>query len=243
MVATAVSRHYLGDAPAFEMPGFELMSWVDLPAYVVLGVLVGLISVAYVRSLYWTEDAVERLPFPQPLKPLLGAVPLGLLALAFPQIWGIGYDSMVEALNGGLVWSLMLGLVAVKLLAVNLTLGTGFSGGIFAPALFLGAMFGGAYGGVLPDWVPGDPGGFALVGMAAMVAASTRGPLMAILILFEMTGEYAIILPLMLACIVATLVSQQLMPDSIFTMKFSRAAARSTTAARAPSSRAGTCRT
>ncbi len=221
VVATAVSRHYLGDNPAFPVPHFAIGDWIELPAYVVLGVLVGLVSLVYVKTLYWSEDRFEKLRFPEPLKPLLGAVPLGLLAVFFPQVYGIGYDSMVQALNGDMVWTLMLALVVVKLVAVNLTLGSGFSGGIFAPALFLGGMLGGAFGGAVQPWVPGSPGGFAMVGMAAMVAASTRGPITAILILFEMTGEYAIILPLMLACIVATLVSQSFMKDSIFTLKFS----------------------
>lgn len=220
VVATAVGRHHLGDHPAFPVPGFHIGDWMELPAYVVLGLVVGVVSVVYVKTLYWTEGRFERLRFPEPLKPLLGAVPLGLLAVAFPQIYGIGYGSMVEALNGDIVWPLMLALVAVKLVAVNLTLGSGFSGGIFAPALFLGGMMGGAFGGAVHAWVPGSPGGFAMVGMAAMVAASTRGPITAILILFEMTGEYAIILPLMLACIAATLVAQRIMPESIFTLRF-----------------------
>ena len=222
VVATAVSRHYLGDVPAFPVPEFVIGNWIELPAYAVLGVVVGLASIVYVRSLYWSEERFEKLRFPEPLKPLLGAIPLGLLAVFFPQIYGIGYDSMVQALQGDMVWTFMLLLVVVKLVAVNLTLGSGFSGGIFAPALFLGGMLGGAFGGVVHTWVPTNPGGFVLVGMAAMVAASIRGPITAILILFEMTGEYAIILPLMLACIVATLVAQRIMPESIFTLKFAR---------------------
>jgi len=222
VVATAVSRHYLGDVPAFPVPEFMIGNWVELPAYVVLGVIVGIVSVVYVRTLYWSEDRFDKIRFPGALKPLLGAVPLGILAVFFPQVYGIGYDSMVLALQGDMVWTLMLSLVVVKLVAVNLTLGSGFSGGIFAPALFLGGMLGGAFGGVIHPWVPGSPGGFALIGMAAMVAASTRGPITAILILFEMTGEYSIILPLMLACIVATLVAQRMLPESIFTLKFAR---------------------
>ena len=222
VVATAISRHFLGDAPAFPIPGFAIGSWVELPAYAVMGLVVGGMSIVYVRTLYATEEGFDRLRFPEPLKPLLGAVPLGLLFIWFPQVYGIGYGSMVHLLDGGMVWWFMLGLVAVKLVAVNLTLGSGFSGGIFAPALFLGGMLGGAYGGLLSKVLDVNVGGFAMVGMAAMVAAATRGPITAILILFEMTGAYSIILPLMLACIAATLVSQAFMPDSIFTLKFTR---------------------
>jgi len=223
--ATAVSRHFLGDTPAFPVPGFTIHSPAELPFYLILGVLVGLVSVLYVRSLYGTEDLFDRISFPPYLKPLLGAVPLGVLVVWFPQVYGIGYSSMVHALNGQMAWQLMFALVLVKLVAVNLTLGSGFSGGIFAPALFLGGMLGGAYGSLMGQLFPanvGAIGAFALVGMAAMVAAATRGPLTAILILFEMTGEYRIILPLMLACITAVLVARSVMTDSIFTLKFAR---------------------
>jgi CIC family chloride channel protein len=225
VTATAVSRHFLGDTPAFPVPGFVIQSPAELPFYLVLGILVGLVSILYVRSLYATEDWFDRLQWPTYLKPALGAVPLGLLIIGFPQVYGIGYSSMVEALNGEMVFWLMALLMLVKLVAVNLTLGSGFSGGIFAPALFLGGMTGGAFGALMGQLFPanvGAIGAFAMVGMAAMVAAATRGPLMAILILFEMTGEYRIILPLMLACITAVLVARNLFADSIFSYKFTR---------------------
>ena len=225
VVATAVGRQFLGDTPAFPIPGFSIHSPTELPFYLILGVVVGLVSVIYVRTLYDTEDLFQRLKFPPYLKPVLGAVPLGLLFIWFPQVYGIGYDSMVEALSGQMAWHLMFALVLVKLLAVNLTLGAGFSGGVFAPALFLGGMLGGAYGALMGQLFPanvGAIGAFAMVGMAAMVGATTRGPLFAILILFEMTGEYRIILPLMLTCITAVLVAKAILADSIFTLKFTR---------------------
>ena len=225
VVATAVSRQYLGDTPAFPVPGFVIQSPAELPFYVILGILVGFVSILYVRSLYTSEDLFDRIPFPPYLRPILGAIPLGLLIIFFPQVYGIGYSSMVEALDGQVGWQLMCVLVLVKLVAVNLTLGTGFSGGIFAPALFLGGMLGGSYGALVGQLFPanaGAIGAFAMVGMAAMVAAATRGPLTAILILFEMTGEYRIILPLMLACVTAVLVAKRILPDSIFTFKFTR---------------------
>jgi CIC family chloride channel protein len=225
VIATAVSRHYLGNTPAFPVPGFSIESWLELPFYLLLGLVAGLLAMAYVRSLYAVEGRFDRLRFPAPLKPILGAVPLGLLLIWYPQLYGIGYSSMVHALDGGMVWDLMALLVVGKLIAVSLTLGSGFSGGIFAPALFLGGMLGGAYGALMAQLFPaniGAVGAFAMVGMAAMVAASTSAPLTAILILFEMTGEYRIILPLMLACITATLVYRGRMRDSIFTLKFTR---------------------
>jgi len=225
VIATAVSRHFLGDTPAFPVPGFEMNGPIELPLYLVLGLVVGLVSLAYVRTLYFAEDRFEKLRFPTPLKPLLGAVPLGLLCIWFPQVYGVGYGSMVEALEGNLDLTLMAILVVVKLVAVCLTLGSGYSGGIFAPALFLGGMTGGACGAlanlIWPELnVP--VGAFAMVGMAAMVGAATGGPLTAILILFEMTGEYRVILPLMLTSVTGALVHRSLLKDSIFTLKFTR---------------------
>jgi len=198
---------------------------LELPLYLVLGLVVGLVSLAYVRSLYFAEDRFERLPIPPYLKPLLGALPLGLLFLWFPQVYGVGYGSMVLALEGNLDLTLMLVLIVVKLVAVCVTLGSGFSGGIFAPALFLGGMTGGACGALFNLIWPGfdvPVGAFAMVGMAAMVGAATGGPLTAILILFEMTGEYRVILPLMLTSVTASLVHRSLLDDSIFTLKFTR---------------------
>jgi len=225
VVATAVSREFLGDTPAFPVPGFTIHGANELPFYILLGLLVGLVGVVYVRTLYASEDAFERLPVPEWIKPAIGGLGLGLLLILFPQVYGVGYDSMVSALDGGMVWQLMALLVLVKLVAVNLTLGSGFSGGIFAPALFLGGMLGGAFGSLVQMVYPTSVesvGAFAMVGMAAMVGATTGGPLTAILILFEMTGEYHVILPLMLASIGAALVYRSVMKDSIFTLKFSR---------------------
>ncbi len=224
--ATAVSRHYLGDTPAFPVPGFEMHSHVELLLYLLMGLVVGLVAVAYVRTLYALEHWFENLRFPPWLKPVLGAVPLGVLFIWFPQVYGVGYSSMVQALDGRMDLVLMALLVIVKLLAVDLTLGSGFSGGIFAPALFLGGMTGGVCGGMFALLWPGlnIPGGaYAMVGMSAMVGAATGGPLTGILILFEMTGEYRVILPLMLASITATLMYRAVMDDNIFTLKFTMA--------------------
>ncbi|MEZ4386638.1 MAG: chloride channel protein [Candidatus Krumholzibacteriia bacterium] len=225
VIATAVSRHYLGDTPAFPVPGFQMHGPLELPFYLLLGLVVGLMSVIYVRSLYFAEEKFDAIPIPPYLKPLLAALPLGVMFLWFPQVYGVGYPSMVEALDGNMDLALMAGLIGIKLVAVCLTLGAGYSGGVFAPALFLGGMTGGAFGAmanlVWPDL--GLPvGAFAMVGMAAMVGAATGGPLTAILILFEMTGEYRVILPLMLTSVAAALVHRSLLDDSIFTLKFTR---------------------
>jgi len=225
VVATAVSREFLGDTPAFPVPGFSISGLYELPFYLLLGLIVGLVAVVFVRTLYGTQSAFDRLPVPGWLKPAVGGVILGTLFQFFPQAFGVGYSSMVNALDGHMALGMMALLVVVKLVATNVTLGSGFSGGIFGPSLFLGGMLGGAFGALVEIWIPGTHGAvgaFAIVGMAAMVGATTAAPLAAIMILFEMTGQYTVILPLMLASIGAALVYRSLMNESIFTLKFAR---------------------
>jgi len=225
VVATAVSREFLGANPSFQVPDFAMESSLELPFYLLMGLVVGLVAMVYVKTLYATEDYFDNLRIPPWSKPALGGLALGLLLIRFPQVYGVGYSSMVEALNGHMALELMAVLVLVKLAAVDLTLGSGASGGIFAPALYLGGMTGGAFGAALMFIFPGAHhavGTFAMAGMAAMVGAATGGPLTAILILFEMTGQYQVIMPLMLASIGAALTYRSVMSDTIFTLKFTR---------------------
>ena len=225
VVATAVSREFLGDTPAFPVPDFTIAGFHELPLYLVLGMVVGVVAMVYVRTLYATENAFEKVPMPAWLKPAAGGVVLGVMFIFFPQTYGVGYSSMVQALDGHMALGTMALLVVIKLVAVNLTLGAGFSGGIFAPGLFLGGMVGGTFGALVEMWVPGSHGAigtFAMVGMCCMVGAATGAPLTAILILFEMTGKYTVILPLMLASIGAALVYRAIMNDTIFTLKFAQ---------------------
>ncbi len=225
VVATAISREFLGTQPSFHVPPFAMESSLELPFYLLVGLVVGLVAMVYVRTLYATEDAFDRLRIPPWSKPALGGLGLGVLLIWFPQLYGVGYSSMVQALNGHMALGMMAVLVLVKLAAVDLTLGSGASGGIFAPALYLGGMTGGAFGAALMFIFPGAHhavGTFAMAGMAAMVGAATGAPLTAILILFEMTGQYQVILPLMLASIGAALVYRLVMKDTIFTLKFTR---------------------
>ena len=147
------------------------------------------------------------------------------MALVFPHILGVGYGAMDLALAQALSWWVMFLLLLCKVLATSITIGSGGSGGIFAPSLFLGAMAGGFLGtgvhAIFPS-VTASPGAYSIVGMGAVVSATTHGPLSAILILFEMTGDYKIILPLMIACIVGSLASGQLLKESIYTLKLAR---------------------
>jgi len=225
VVATAVSRAFLGNTPAFIVPAYELVSAWELPMYLMLGIFCALVGVTFTKTLYRIEDIFDDIKFPEYLKGIIGGLILGVASLIFPQVLGVGYGAIDMALMQQMAWWFLLVLVGVKILATSVTIGSGGSGGIFAPSLFLGAMAGGFFGAVVHQLFPNitaHPGAYSIVGMGAVVGATTHGPLAAILILFEMTGDYKIILPLMLACIIATIASGQLLRDSIYTLKLAR---------------------
>jgi CIC family chloride channel protein len=225
VVATAVSRAFLGDIPAFIVPAYNLVSAWEFPRYFVLGLFCAAGGVTFTKVLYRIEDLFDDFKFPEYLKAVIGGMILGAGGLFFPQVLGVGYGAIDLALMQKMAWWLFLVLAVVKILATSITIGSGGSGGIFAPSLFLGAMAGAFFGAVVHQLFPGmtaSPGAYSLVGMGAVVSATTHGPLTAILILFEMTGNYKIILPLMLSCIVATIFARQLMKESIYTLKLVR---------------------
>ncbi|MGV7223603.1 MAG: chloride channel protein [Nitrospinales bacterium] len=223
--ATAISRHYLGNVPAFILPQYILHSPMEFPLYAILGIFCALVAVGFTLFLYRTEDAWDNMKFPEYLKAVLGGLIMGSMGLVFPQVLGVGYGAIDLALMVKLSWWFMALLVLFKILATSITIGSGGSGGIFAPSLFMGAMAGGAFGSVVHSLFPSvavSAGAYAVVGMGAVVAATTHGPLQAILIIFEMTGDYKIILPLMITCIVSTLVARKLCGESIYTFKLIR---------------------
>jgi chloride channel protein, CIC family len=224
VVATVVSRHFLGDLPAFEIPQYSLEHPAELFAYAILGLLAAFVAIGFTKSLHLSEDLFEKLKMPVPLKAAMGGALVGVIALWGPEVMGVGYEAMNLALTGGPSIGLLLGLLAAKILAVSLTIGSGGSGGVFAPSLFLGATLGGAVGSVVNILFPGSApaGAYALVGMGAVVSAATHAPITAIMILFELTTDYQIILPLMISCIVGTLVMSRLHEDSIYTVKLRR---------------------
>jgi CIC family chloride channel protein len=225
VVATAVSRHFLGNTPAIVVPSYQLVSAWELPIYFLLGLFCASVAVAFTKSLYRLEDLFDQFTFPPYLKPVIGGLILGVLALFFPHIMGVGYPAIDQALAGQLSWMLMFFLILCKIFATSLTIGSGFSGGIFAPSLFIGAMAGGFFGTVVHALFPevtASAGAYSIVGMGAVVSGTTHGPISAILILFEMTGNYRIILPLMIACIIGSAAARQLFEDSIYTLKLAR---------------------
>jgi len=222
VMATVVSRTYLGDYPAFRVPEYHLNSPVELIFYVILGFLSAAVALLFIRVLYSTEEFFDNKKWPEPVKTGLGGLGIGLVGILFPQIYGVGYDTITSALNNSLVWQMAFALVFIKLIATSLSLGSGGSGGIFAPSLFLGAMLGSFFGSSLAQLFPDlsiSPGAYALVAMGGVVAAATHGPIAAILIIFEMSGSYKIMLPLMITCIIATVLKIKLQEESIYTLK------------------------
>ncbi|MDW7680237.1 MAG: chloride channel protein, partial [bacterium] len=222
VMATAVSRAFFGNYPIFKVPLYSLVSIWEIPFYMILGILTGLIGLAFIESVYSSERFWDRLKIPEFLKTPIGGAMLGLLIIICPHVFGGGYESIEMVLRGEFIWHTLLLLIVFKLLATSLTLGSGGSGGVFAPALFLGAVSGGAFGHLINFVFPGmaaNSGAYAMVGMGAVVAATTHAPITAILILFEITNDYKIILPIMISCTIATVLARRLKQDSIYTQK------------------------
>ena len=226
VAATVVSRSYLGNFPTFDIPSYSLEHPIELVSYVLLGAAAAVVAIVFIETLNFFEDRFDEYEgVSQPIKTAVGGALLGLLALVYPGVLGVGHEAMNQTLSGQTAWLMLLPLLMAKLLAVSLTIGSGGSGGIFMPSLFLGATLGALVGhasGFLFPATSAPPGAYALVGMGALVAAATHAPITAILIIFELTNEYAIILPLMTSCIVATLLSSRLHPESIYTVKLMR---------------------
>lgn len=225
VMATIVGRWYFGNIPAFEIPIYRLNSPLEIGPYLVLGIASGIAAVIFIVVLYRIEDYAEKIPLKGWYKTPILLLTVGLMVVVFPEVYGVGYDSISQVLTGKTVWYFLLLLFPVKMLATSMTLAAGGSGGIFAPSLFLGAVFGAFFGAIMQMLFPSivlEPGAYAVVGMSAMVAGTTHAPITAFLVIFEMTADYQLILPIMMCSIVASFVSSSLKRDSIYTLKLSR---------------------
>ena len=199
---------------------------VQYPLFALLGLIAGLVGVVFSRVLYAIEDACDwAWRGPEWARPAVGGILLGALLLALPEMYGVGYPVLGKAVAGGYGIAFLLALLVGKLAACSLTIGIGGSGGVFAPSLFCGAMAGAVFGEAVHAVVPtlgGSVGAYALIGMGAVFAGAARAPITAVLILFELTGEYTIILPLMLAIALATGISHLVSHDTVYTRKLLR---------------------
>ncbi len=208
VISTLVFRSCMGNLPRFEVPHYELISAWELLPYLILGLLSGLISLLFVRALFGSQDVFEKLPLPLWLKPALGMLLVGVIGVWFPHVYGNGFETVNLTLQGGkeLTFVLLLTLIPMKMLASSLTFGSGGAGGLFTPSLMLGSLLGGAFGFEVHRLFPqatAEQGAYALVGMGGVLAGITHAPLTAIMMIFEQTNNYQIVLPLMFVCIVS----------------------------------------
>jgi CIC family chloride channel protein len=226
VVADAVGRAAFGSSPFLHLPPLGLDTPAQLPLYALLGLVAAPVAIGFTKLLYGAEDAADRIwRGPEAIRPAVGGILLGLLLLAVPQVYGVGYPVLTRAIQGHDAVLLLLALLAAKALATSLTMAIGGSGGVFAPSLFLGAMLGTCVGQAVHGTAPAlaqHPGAFGLVGMAAVFAAAARAPVSAALVVFELTGNYQIMLPLLLAVVSAVALASRLSGDTIYTLKLRR---------------------
>ncbi|MEQ6900501.1 chloride channel protein [Nocardioides sp. YIM 152588] len=226
VTSSAIARAVLGDEPFLTLPDFVLAHLWEYLLIAALGVLAGFVGVAFTRVLYAIEDACDwAWRGPEWLRPAAGGLLLGGLLLVLPQMYGVGYPVLGDAVDGRYAIGFLLVLLVGKVVATSLTIGIGGSGGVFAPSLFVGAMLGAAFGETAAQLSGGgvsQVGTYALIGMGAVFAGSARAPITAVVILFELTGEYSIILPMMLAIVIATGVSHRLSDETVYTLKLRR---------------------
>ena len=227
VISAVFTQATSGAQPAFRVPEYAFGSAWELPIYLALGLLAGPISALYVRTLYRAQDIFHQIKkIPLWLKPASAGLLVGLVGIFLPQILGVGYETIEKILAGeyfGL--GLLIILLFAKLIFTSISIAGGFPGGVFAPSLFIGAMLGSAFGNFADGLLPSlniTPPAFAMVGMAAVLAGAVHSPLTAIILLFEMTNDYRIILPLMFSVIVSMLISQSIQHDSVYTLGLAR---------------------
>ena len=227
VIATAISRSYLGDHPTIVQTHYHLVSNYELFFYLLLGIAAGFISVGFTRLVYFAEDIFHRSEkrIPAVIMPALGGLGVGIMLIWLPSLAGFSYDINNQAILGEVGAITLIAVFILKPIAAGLTLGSGGSGGVFAPALKAGAAFGGAFGLLVNYLFPGataPSGAYALVGMGALVAGTMHAPLTAIMIVFEISNTYEVILPIMFAAVSCAVIAKLLMKQSIYTLALER---------------------
>jgi len=226
VVGTVISRIFFGDFPAFTVYEHELVSFLEFPAIVGLGLLCGVTAVIFMKSIMFTQDQFNKVPGPQWIRPGIAGFCVGGIALVFPEVLGVGYDATDLALKTQFPLYLLVILVVAKIAATSLSVGGGFGGGVFTPALMLGAMLGGAYGiiatSIFPDLSSG-PSAYTIVGMGGVAAAVMGAPISTTLIVFELTDDYPLTIAVMVAVVLSSLFTNQFVNGSYFNWQLERA--------------------
>ncbi len=220
VASVIVERSILGNSPIFHVPEYHLVDPAELIAYVALGIVGGLVSLAFCKGLLHTRALFLRMPVRSKMfQPAIGGLIIGVLLIFFPQVLGVGYQYVNQALNDGLLLRTMLLLCFAKLVATIVSYASGNAGGIFAPSLYLGAMAGGTIGVLMHRFAPfptGDPGAYALVGMGTLFAGIIRAPMTSVFMIFELTQDYQVLVPLMIANMISYLISARYQPMPLY---------------------------
>ncbi len=220
VTGTLISRARYGDFPAFILPeNWTIVSFWEFPAFAILGLVSALAAILFMWSLMFAEDTTTKLPIPRWLHPALAGLLVGAIALVFPQVLGVGYEATDAALSDSYELWLLLALIVAKTAATAICLGSGFAGGVFSPSLFIGAMVGGAYGVIATQAFPelsSGHGAYTIIGMGAVAGAVLGAPISTILMIFELTGDYELTIAVMLATVIASVVTQQVHKHSFF---------------------------
>lgn len=219
VAGTVVSRSYFGDVPAFVMPPHEIASFFEFGAFALLGVTAAAAAICFMRLVPIAQAAADRTKLPHWLRPAVGGLIVGAVAIAYPEVLGVGYEAMDNALNENYALQTLILLGLLKILATAISLGFGFGGGIFSPSLFIGAMVGGAFGIVAalpnPDLSSGH-GAYTLVGMGAVSGAVLGAPISTMLIIVELTGDYRLTIAVMVAVVIASILTRMFHGPSLF---------------------------
>jgi CIC family chloride channel protein len=220
VASVIVERSILGNNPIFHVPQYQLVHPAELIAYLVLGVVGGILSLAFCKGLLWLRGLFRRMPARTRLfHPAMGGLAIGVILIFVPQVMGVGYEYVDQALNGGLLLKTMALLCVVKLVATMISYASGNAGGIFAPSLYFGAMAGGVIGTLMHRFAPfptGDSGAYALVGMGTLFAGIIRAPMTSVFMIFELTQDYQVFVPLMIANMVSFVISKRYQPTSLY---------------------------
>jgi CIC family chloride channel protein len=208
-----VARSILGDAPLFRVPAYHLEHPAELAAYALLGIIGGILAVAFCRGLLALRRVFQQMPVSTRIyQPAMGGVAIGLVLIGVPQVMGVGYEYVDQALSGGLALRVLVILCLMKIVATVISYASGNAGGVFAPSLYIGAMAGAAVGTLVNQFAPfptAAPGAYALVGMGALFAGIVRAPLTSVFMIFEITQDYKILVPLMVANLLSFYISRR----------------------------------